>query len=152
MIKPKVDQNVKNSRIDFSQFYLNEYRARPLVFNQFSYTDESMFLSKGYKLNFRSLDGTRLDANNYYEQETTIFSVNIYGVLTSNSFDIFQISNNFNQNEFHNLMISRGILSYINSNVAGRLYFVQDNSRNHGFEENVGFTFRDYLESHEFVL
>lgn len=135
----------KIERLSFANYMMgksvNERFLKSIIF-----TDESGFTSESGRT--RMIIDLNDSVKRFNFENLNPKRVNFYGFMTYNHFEIVQISNNLDKEEFHDLLINKKYLDYMNSFVSAdnTPLFIQDNSGVHDFPASTGKTLRDEVQ------
>ena len=148
--KTGLNDDQKEERMNFARYYLEELNYEEDDFEKFMFSDECMVFNKSpIRSKYRTFG-----ENNYHfndPQPLYVSKINMYGYMNSNSFNVVRISENFNRNQFHDLMINHGLLDHMNAITPGQVHFLQDNSPVHEFEMETNQTIRSAVELRNMV-
>lgn len=150
--KTKISNQVKRTRINYCNYYLEQFNLNNQIFNQHCFTDESIFTNQILLPFHRATELNYYDVLNYSSATTNLFKINVYGMLSPYQFKFVLLDLNHDKKKFRELLIDHQMLNYMNSRVANQLYLVQDNSSVHEFDDEYPRTIRDECESRDIVL
>ena len=148
--KSLLADEIKDERILFANFVINQLNTNQLDINNFVFTDESTFNSSKVFTNFsRSVGGNYNDQNNHALYNRRKFKVNIYGILSRYNLKLVKIDGHLTREMFRQMLIDNNYFRYMQSIVPGNVVFIQDNTTLHEFDNLFEDTIYDYCENQD---
>jgi hypothetical protein len=136
----------KESRLSFVNYMLDKINEKDIM-RKIIFTDESGFTNENGRVNFYVDIAEDLPDCLFNFEGQNISRINFYAFLTYDHFEAIKISSNFDQNEFHDLLINKKYLDYMRSFIGSKEgFFIQDNSPVHEFPPETNKTVRSEVQ------